>query len=174
MSSSFGSQLALGDVAHIDWLAKRGMCWGQFFPAVLEYIAVNLLPQVIVVHLGENDLGQRTSMSLRLQARKDFNSLVRQFPGITILWSDMLPRRVWQWASSVKRIEVARKRVNAYLGRVIMELGGAAIHHPSIGFEEPALYRGDGVHLSPMGYGRFLSELQQGLNLFLGAGKAKR
>ncbi|XP_066486081.1 uncharacterized protein [Tiliqua scincoides] len=108
---------------------------------------------VIVVHLGENDLGQRTSMSLRLQARKEFSLLCSWFPGMAILWSNLLLRRMWRGARSVRRIDVTRKQVNDYLGRVVVEQGGAVIRHPAIGFKEPALFHSDGVHLSPVGLG---------------------
>lgn len=42
-------------------------------------------------------------------------------------------------------------------------LRGAVIWHPSIQFNQPALYHSDGVHLSQLGNDLFLGSLQQGI-----------
>lgn len=173
LAGSFGSQLGLGGLANVTWAARWGMRWGQFLPVLFDYLQLHPLPQVIMVHLGENILGQRMSMSLRLQARREFSLLRLWFPGIVILWSNLLPRRIWRGARSVRRIDVTRKRVNAYLGRVVVEQGEAVIQHPAIGFRQPALFHSDGVHLSPTGNDLFLADLQKGLKDFLLAGSSE-
>lgn len=50
----------------------------------------------MVVNLRDNDLGKRTTISLRLHARKDFARLVQWFPGVRKAWSSLLPRSMWQ------------------------------------------------------------------------------
>lgn len=63
-------------------VGRRGMHCGQFIPAVLEFMRNNLPPQVLVVHLGENDLGCTTPISWQLQASRDLTKLVKWFLGL--------------------------------------------------------------------------------------------
>lgn len=134
---------------------------------VCQFVLSHPPPQVILVHLGENGLGQRTSKALRLQAHRDFITLQGWFPGVVILWSNLLPHRVWHGARSF-RIDVTRKRINDNLGRVVASLGGTVIPHLVIRWDCPALFCSDGVHLSSQGYNLLLADWQQGLrSLFL-------
>jgi hypothetical protein len=45
------------------------------------------------------------------------------FPQATLIWVDILPRRVWRGAHSNKPIEAKRKRINR-LGRQIIKFSG--------------------------------------------------
>ncbi|XP_066475283.1 uncharacterized protein [Tiliqua scincoides] len=175
-SSSFGTQLQLGSLATVHWVARRGMLWDQLLPAFYEFVHAHAPPHIIVIHLGENDLGQRTTLSLRLQACSDILHISQCFRGMVILWSDLLPRRVWRYASNVKKIELARKKVNSYVRRAVLRHGGGVISHPGISYDVPQLFRSDGVHLSVFGNDVFLRDLQQGLRKFLSVwgGGAKR
>lgn len=53
------------------------------------------------------------------------------------------------------------KKINDYLGSVISKPGGAVIGHPDIRYTDPAMFQGNGVHLSVLQ--TFLSNLQQGI-----------
>lgn len=88
---NLGSQLGPGEQACINWVGKRGMCWGQLLPALLECVKTHPPPQLVVVHLGENDLGKWTTISLRLHTRRDLARLVQWLPGIRTIWSSLLP-----------------------------------------------------------------------------------
>lgn len=48
-------------------------------------------------------------------------------PGIIILLSNLLLWRIWRGATSLAKIDWAQRRINDYLGWVIMGLGGAVI-----------------------------------------------
>lgn len=123
--------------------------------------------QVIMIHLKENDLCQRMSLSLRLQIHRDLQFLFCWLPGITILWSDMLPRRVWHGTVNPAAVDWARYKTSAYLRHLKGSTGGG-ISHPQIGFDDPSLYRGDGIHLSLAGTDIFLFNLQQALRSLFG------
>lgn len=88
----------------------------------------------------------------------------------------MLPCRAWRFSRSPAGIDRARKKLNEYLGRVVVALGGRVIYHPKIKFLEPMIFRSDGVHLSTEGNDLFLYDMQQGLGEALkdGGGGAKR
>lgn len=124
--------------------------------------------------LGENDLGQRTTISLQVQACRDFATIREWLPGVVILWSNLLPRHVWCWARNMSRIAVARRRLNYNLGKRVVQMGGAVIRHPGVAFSQPALFWGDGVPLSPSGNDILLRDVQQGLGFFCSGGTKAR
>lgn len=80
-SSSFGMQLQLGSLATVHWVARRGMLWDQLLPAFYEFVHAHAQPHIVVIHLGENDLGQRTTLSLRLQAYSDILHINQHLAG---------------------------------------------------------------------------------------------
>lgn len=162
MTCTLGTRLGLGVTANVSWFARRGVRWGQLLPAVWDFISTHP-PQLLVLHLGENDLGLQSSISLRLQARSGLHRIQQWIPGTRILWSCMLPRRVWRSARSLVHVDRARRKLNVYMGRLAVMLGGFVIYHPKIRFSEPDLFWGEGVHLSVLGADIFLSDLQQGL-----------
>ncbi|TFK15926.1 zinc finger and BTB domain-containing protein 1 [Platysternon megacephalum] len=53
-------------------------------------------PDIIVVHFGENDVGMCKGVKLMLRARRDLRLILALFPGVKIVWSDMLQHRVCQ------------------------------------------------------------------------------
>lgn len=163
VSSSFGSQLGISGRACVSWLARRGMLWGHLIPMLTDYAGRHPPPQILLIHLGSNDLGQRTTLSLRRQASEDFVAIQQLWPGVQLLWSEQLPRRAWRHARSVRRIDVARKRLNAYIGNRVAAQGGGVVRHPMIGWKDAHLFRPDGVHLSNEGNVLFLKDLQQGI-----------
>lgn len=54
--SSFGSQLGYRETATTEWVRRQGMRWPALLPLLLEERRVPPL-QVLLVHLGGNDLG---------------------------------------------------------------------------------------------------------------------
>ncbi|XP_053107513.1 uncharacterized protein LOC128325774 isoform X3 [Hemicordylus capensis] len=71
-ASRFGTQLGLGQQSRVSWLGMRGMLWGQLLPTLLDYVDRCSCPDILVVHLGENDLGKRSGLSIIQQASSDF------------------------------------------------------------------------------------------------------
>lgn len=69
-ASRWGSQLGLGlgPAIHIDWLGQRGMRCAQLLPTLADYLHANPTPDVLIVHLGENDLCTGMSVDLRFTA----------------------------------------------------------------------------------------------------------
>lgn len=125
-----GSWLGLGARAVLFWRVKRGMLWGQFLPTFLQFIKEHLPPQILLLHLGENDLAQRKFISLRVQIRQDLSQVKQLCPGIRIVWSYFLPRRVWKGANSICNIDGTRKRVNSYVAHFVRAGRGKVVSHP--------------------------------------------
>lgn len=65
-------------------------------------------------------------------------------------------------AWDIKQLEISRKKLNSYLGRVVRNVSGAVIAHPQIAFNCPALFRPNGVHLTDVGTDFFVGELATG------------
>lgn len=100
---------------------------------------------------------------MRRRACEDFVAIHQLWPEIKLWWLDQLPRCTWCYTRSVWRIDVAPKRISAYLGRCAIRLGGRVIRHPKRGWKDAHLFWPNGVYLSREGNDLFLRDLQQGL-----------
>ena len=153
----------MSQLASIQWLGRRGMQWASLLPTLLHHRVFHVPPQVLLDHLGGNDLGLLKGKALILQALADFQSLRRRWPGVLIIWSCMLPRLVWREGSDHLALEQARRRANSETYKELLRYGDMSIQHPEIVRSRRALYRQDGVHLSDQGNDLFLEDLQKGL-----------
>ncbi|XP_053160914.1 uncharacterized protein LOC128349058 [Hemicordylus capensis] len=174
-TSQWGTQLGFSRRASIYWLGMRGMQWGQLLPTVRSHLDSFPAPQVVILHLRENDLGQRTGLSIIRQAASDSEVLRNWIPGVCILWVNWLQRRVWRGVSSGLRVEKARRKASVAIGHMVRAAGGEVILQPGIAAHLPQLYRPDGVHLSKVGCDLYLGNIRRGLAEFLevyGAGRS--
>lgn len=160
--SAIGTQLGLSRWATVEWQGRRGLRWPGLLPLLFEG-RKGPPPHILVLHLGGNDLGLVKGKALTLQALEDFRVIHQRWPGVHIVWSAMLPRRVWREALDAKAIERARKKANWEVGRTLLGGPGSYVSHPEIQAADGSLYRGDGVHLSEKGNQLFLESLRQGL-----------
>ncbi|XP_061495666.1 uncharacterized protein LOC133390651 [Rhineura floridana] len=169
--SSMGSQLGLSHWATVQWLGRRGMHWEGLLPTLFQQDVVRTTPHVVVIHLGGNDLGLLQGKALRVQACKDMQVIRQRWPSVRLLWSDLLPRRVWRGVWNPWALDRARKKVNRHIRLALLGHGDLAIPHPHIQHSEVELYRADGVHLSDAGNDFFLKDLQRCLReVLLGSG----
>ncbi|XP_062994184.1 uncharacterized protein LOC134406607 [Elgaria multicarinata webbii] len=164
-TSSFGTQLGFSQLANIQWLGRCGMRWERLLPTLFQAAASP--PQVLIIHLGGNDLGLLKGKALILQAIADFKIIRQRWPGVVIIWSCILPRFAWR-SGEIKPMERACRRVNGEIFRDLIKHGDVSIMHPAITLARRELYRQDGVHLSDIGNDLFLYDLQRGLQGVLG------
>ena len=54
--------------------------------------ALPMPPDILLVHLGGNDLAQRTSKSLIVQVIEDLQAIKPKVPGVELIWSNTVPR----------------------------------------------------------------------------------
>lgn len=136
------------------------MRWVQLLPMLCELsVRRPPPPDLIVIHLGENDLVRSTGLSLLKSMKGDLGWILRCWPRAHIVWSALLPRRVWRGARKPGAIDKARKEVNREVAEFCAGRGISRLCHDLIVFEVPALFRADGVHLSFLGNEIFLSDL---------------
>lgn len=57
------------------------------------------------MHLGENNLVNRSVLSLLLKILHYLQVICQWFAGVVLAWSNWLPRRVWQSALHPARID---------------------------------------------------------------------
>ncbi|XP_061485695.1 uncharacterized protein LOC133386091 [Rhineura floridana] len=162
-NSSTGSQLGLSRWAAIQWLSRRGMRWEGLLPALFQQQATRITPHVLVIHLGGNDLGLIQGKALLIQACSDMQLIRQRWPGVRLIWSDILPRREWRGVWDPRAIDRARKMVNRRICLALLLHGGLTIPHSCIRHRQVELYRADGIHLSDTGNDIFLGDLQGGL-----------
>uniref|UniRef100_A0ABM5GQZ0 SGNH hydrolase-type esterase domain-containing protein n=1 Tax=Pogona vitticeps TaxID=103695 RepID=A0ABM5GQZ0_9SAUR len=165
-NSHWGSDLGLGAQASISWKGRRGMRWIQL-GRVTAFDSSP--PDILLIHLGGNDLPQVPGKALILDILRDLARLHASYPLMRICWSTIVPRRVWRGALNVDRINYARRLVNREVCRGICTGGlGAVIGHHSIRPANLECFRNDGVHLSVTGLDKFLDDLRGGLLVELG------
>ncbi|XP_053162519.1 uncharacterized protein LOC128349727 isoform X2 [Hemicordylus capensis] len=174
-TSQWGIQLGLGRRASVYWLGLRGMVWSQLLPAIWDHLGSFPGPDVLVLHLGENDLGKQTGLSLVQQVSSNFSTLEGLLLGLCIVWVSWLQRKVWRGVQCVRGIERERRKASAAIGRLVVADGGVVLGQPGISAHFPQLFRPDGVHLSEAGCDLYLQNIWMGLVEFLegcGAGRS--
>lgn len=90
---TFGCQLGLTEWAIIEWLGLRGMRWPALLPLLMKGRQIPH-PQILLIHLGENDLGLMNGKALIIQTREDLACLLDAWPGVYIIFSAMLSHKV--------------------------------------------------------------------------------
>lgn len=158
--SAGGTQLGLGEWLHITWLGQQEMRWERLIPVLCKESGVHGPPDILVIHLGENDLCERKSLEIRRAARRDLEWCKQQFPDTRIIWSELLERREWQGARNPRKVDVARRKFNSSIRTFVIMQGDRVIRHPGITWQQPELYEPDGVHLSDAGIDIWLSNIR--------------
>ncbi|XP_063810639.1 uncharacterized protein LOC135037597 isoform X1 [Pseudophryne corroboree] len=108
----YGRDLGLPQVNWaVRWFGVRGMRWSQLRKAVLRAEATaGQAPEVVVLHLGGNDLGKVKSLDIIRWMREDLEWLRERWSQVHILWSSIIPRLAWRGARAGAGVEKARKR----------------------------------------------------------------
>ncbi|XP_075039044.1 uncharacterized protein LOC142099473 isoform X3 [Mixophyes fleayi] len=157
----------------IRWLGKRGMVWAALIPTLGEEIEVHGTPDIVVIHLGGNDVGKGKSLDLIINIREDLAQIHARWPSMKVCWSNIIPRLSWRSSIPPATLIKVVKKINGYARQNIRGTQGVVISHPGLTVDKRHLFRADGVHLSPVGtvlfIERIFSELK-GLVFSLGGG----
>ncbi|KAM3924805.1 uncharacterized protein RB166_008161 [Leptodactylus fuscus] len=164
-----GRQLGFSrEVATLWWLGQRGMVWHRFLPEFHKFVRLDRAPDVLLIHLGGNDLGVRPFRELISDIKLDLLRVWALFPGLITIWSDIVPRRTWKGARSVVRLNKARVKVNRAIGRFMARNGAIVVRHTDLESGEGAFWRSDGIHLNAVGIDVWNVGLQTGIETALG------
>lgn len=125
-------------------------------------------PNYILLHVGANDLGSRSLVSLKTIVTELIEFIARTFPGVKIIWSEMLPRSKWRYSLNSKAMNKARKRLNSFTAtKVLAARGHYLVHSDLHDHRVTELFDPDGVHLSSLGNHLFLTNLAAGIETFV-------
>lgn len=133
------------------------MSWGDFIHSLQIRVLFQSPPKVIFINLGGNDLCSISVLSIFNMIKRGINYLAAAYPGVSIVWVDILQRL--HWSDTVEGdilTEGKRRRVNRF-GRQKVSLlpGGHSLVH-DIDYKTPGFYRADGIHLSEVGLEMYL------------------
>lgn len=145
-----------------SWYGVRGMRWSQLLPKIRTLLQDRQAPNVIILHLGGNDLMSTPLKKLTQSVKEDLSLIKQLLPHTYIIWSDIVARIHYRGARSNAKAEKARKSLNYAVHAHIAKLSGRWISHPLIKWHASELYRFDGVHLSDKGNDLLLQGWQKG------------
>lgn len=141
-------------MAILEWRGQWGLLHGLL---PLRYQGSSEPPpHILLVHSGGNDLGQVKGKALIWQTRNDVQVIHECWTDNLIVWSAILPCKVWQGVSDPMNIDRAHRKTNKEIGRAIEAGLGLCLGYPNIQFHCPDLYQQDRVHLSLHGNELFL------------------
>ena len=146
------------------------MRWHQLLPKLQLAMMGYPTPDMIIIHVGGNDITSVTQGKFIKMIKKDINYINSVFPKTMIVWSDILPRLSWRGLDSsvtaYRKIDEKRKRVNRAGRQIIrnLNMGRSIIHE--IETKTNGLFLADGVHLSPIGNDIFLNTISEGILSF--------
>ncbi|XP_051946477.1 uncharacterized protein LOC127618202 isoform X2 [Xyrauchen texanus] len=159
-SPEFGMQLGMHpDSVRIWWKGVQGMKWEQLLPLLLQLKDNWPKPDMLIIHLGGNDISTTAPEAFVDTVKKDLTSMKSIFPECLLVWSNTLPRQTWRGSEDGKEIDIIRTAINDSIHQIMTEHGGSALSHNNIK-PDLGLYRPDGVHLSGKGIDTFNLNLQ--------------
>lgn len=160
-----GASLDLKGI-NLWWQGYSGMSILDVVSKLKTLKRVGDLPDIILLHCGGNDLGRIDLKEFCSQI-----DIIIKFITVTfkckIIWSQILPRNAWRYSDNHAAMDLARKRVNSYAAKRVIENGGFYLKHPDLSQVTPAIFTADGVHLSFLGNCLFLAQISSALEAFV-------
>ena len=143
------------------------MCWADFKHELQLKVVFQEPPEIIVVHLGGNDLVKTSNLTLFRNIREGLGYVSDAFPEACILWTDVLQRLEWHSVMGNVSVEKKRRRVNRFGRQVIRGMPRGEVLQHDIDYNTPGFFRPDGVHLSDVGLDMYLDALMDKLSSLL-------
>lgn len=151
----------------IHWIGVSGMVWSRVLSEFHFHAGCDRSPDVLLLHVGGNDMALRPSRHLIRDIKMDLICLWSLCPDLLIIWSDIVARRVWRGARSVDCINRARAKVNKEVGSFVKRHGGMVIRHRELEKPSDDFLLIDGIHLNDIGTDMWALELREGLEMAL-------
>ncbi|XP_004910606.2 uncharacterized protein LOC101731247 [Xenopus tropicalis] len=168
LDRSYGINLGFNkEEVIIHWMGIRGARWSDLIPILSQMLSKHGAPNLVLIHLGGNDLGKFKAIELIRAIRKDLALAHFHLPGILFLWSEMVSRRVWTLTKEKKPLERCRKKVNFAIAKFMKSLNMLSYRHIDLEGGGDGLYGMDNVHLSKIGYDIFNMGLQNAIDMAL-------
>ncbi|XP_071969433.1 uncharacterized protein [Engystomops pustulosus] len=149
--------------AVVRWRGIKGLRWMQALPEVVDISRYSVSPSILVLHLGGNDLCSVRFGELVPLIQSDLERFSSFFSRFVLVWSEIIPRAIWEGARDGDGIERSRRLLNTKVSRFVRERGGVVVRHRELEGDNRGLLLPDGVHLTDIGMDIFLSGLQDGI-----------
>ncbi|KAL8206467.1 UNVERIFIED_CONTAM: hypothetical protein K2H54_004564 [Gekko kuhli] len=95
-ATSKGSQLGLENKIVLEWHGQDGLMWVRLVPFLQDLAAYHWTPDMLIIHIGENDLMNGLYVSFLIKTIQRELFLVKElFPKVTVVWSEMTPWGSW-------------------------------------------------------------------------------
>jgi len=137
----------------------------EVIPKLRLLKAVGDEPDIIMLHCGGNDIGRISVARLRFHVSRILKFIEHNF-NARVVWSEILPRKVWRYSANNNAMEAVRKRLNNFAATQTIRRNGFYVKHPDLKDLEDALYIVDGVHLTFLGNCIFLNQLSSAFLVF--------
>ncbi|KAM4020120.1 uncharacterized protein ACNLHF_000668 isoform 1-T1 [Anomaloglossus baeobatrachus] len=144
---------------NIYWFGSSGMKWAQLVDELKRKVCSAPLPDLIIIHLGGNDIGKVKTLEFISQMQRDITFIKKLFPNTSLVFSEIIPRLLWN-SDGFLFFEKIRKRVNRTMEKFCRATGDFSFRHTDLEGFLFGLYRSDGVHLSDIGVDIFNLGLQ--------------
>ncbi|OCT95943.1 hypothetical protein XELAEV_18013634mg [Xenopus laevis] len=147
----------------IHWLGIRGAVWNdlwQLFSLMLHKWGT---PDIVIIHLGGNDIGKTKIWDLSRQIKRDLAVLHFNLPQAIIGWSEMVSRLPWLQQPNLKALERCKKKLNFGIYKFMKSLNLLTYRHEELELGGDGLRRRDGIHLSDIGNDIFNVGLQNAI-----------
>ncbi|XP_015280777.1 PREDICTED: uncharacterized protein LOC107122248 [Gekko japonicus] len=155
-TTSIGSQLGLEEEIVLEWHGWDGMMWVQLIPFLQDLATYYWPPDVLIIHVGENDLMYTPCVNFLIKIIQRELFLVKElFPNVKVVWSEITP-----WPGVLQYWLL--KNTNHNVARVVKDHGGAVIKHPDLLSEDPEFYTDQGT-LSDAGLDMFVEDMKNGI-----------
>ncbi|KAE8586426.1 hypothetical protein XENTR_v10021666 [Xenopus tropicalis] len=148
----------------VHWDGIRGMSWWQLRDRLARKLEQRGPPDVLLLHLGGNDVGKIPMKNIIERMKKDLKKVWDRAPKLILIWSQIVPRLVWREARELKALDKVRSKINTTMAKFVKRKGGISVRHKMIEGEQ-MYYRQDGVHLNEVGLDIFNFGLREGVEV---------
>lgn len=150
----------------IWWQGRGGLKLDNLRKHIRHLLTLDDTPDLIVIHIGGNDIGETRLGLLNRNLKKFMNWLAVKMPNCKIVWSAILPRLNWRSSLKLKSMDNCRRRLNSSVASHLISKGGFYIKYPDFKADHRFL-KEDGVHLTKLGNQIFLNTIQGAIEQFV-------
>ena len=130
-----------------------------------EQLLLSRLPfhDVVVIHLGWNDLARKGRRWLLNAMRADLMKVADRVKPAKVIRSEVVPRFKWRGAEVHTAVERSRCKLNFAMRKACNGMGWGFERHGLVTLKVPAYYEKDGVHLTGTGLAMFMLNIADAL-----------
>lgn len=169
MVRTYGVNLSFPfDNFHLWWYALRGMRLNDMRQTLYSLYASWPPPQIVIIHISGNDIGNRHTLDIISQLKFDFIQLHSVLPHSILVFSEIVPRLTWLLNPELKHCEKIRKKINRAMAKFMPYVNGLSYRHIDLEGGLVGFYRSDAVHLSDIALDVFNVGIQNCIELAVG------